>query len=553
MFTALSIQNFTLVKSVEMAFAPGLTAITGESGAGKSLLVAAVSMVLGARGERRMVRPGESSLHISAEFVLDPQGDSAAYLRDHELLDQDDVSRLWVRRIVRADGGSRAWVNGTSVSVSALREICASMVEVHGQFEQQLLLDHRTQLRWLDDFAETSQLRAEAGSLYRAWRTSEQELERIRQESHRSKERLESLLYQSELLQELALGTDEFDTLQARYKRLARAGELRERLAGVRRIVEGDAADAIAHACQELQSIDDADPALAQAIELLRTANISLDEARSDLRTYSDGIDLDEAALAAVEHRLDQVFETSRRLKVQPRELCSLAGRIRVDLAEHALESEREQAAAQRTSRAELDFRQRARELSSRRREAAREFRKEVSLVLKRIGLPDAHIELKFGEAQGETGLDRVDYLVTANRGCAPAPISQVASGGELARISLAIQMVAAKRSRLPCMILDEADLGVSGTTADVLGRTLHELARNTQVICVTHAAQVAAIADHHLRVHKDAGTDIKLFELSEDDRVEEVARMVGGRSVGEDAREYARTLLYDGSGGNSI
>lgn len=549
MLSALSVRNFALVENLDVAFLPRLTAITGESGAGKSILVAALSIVLGARGERRLVRPGTASLDVTAEFEVSSDSAASRFLLENDLLDQEIATRVVVRRVVRADGGSRAWVNATPVAVAALKELCSPMVEIHGQFEHQRLLDRNVQLEWLDDFAGNADLRIRVAAAYKAWRKTISELGELRERMAASQEQRELLKYKSELLNALALGPKELENLSAKHKRLAQAGILQERITQARIVVEGPHSDAIAQASRSLEEIDDIHPSLMQARDLLATATISIDEARKELRSYDEAIELDEVELKRIEQRLDQIYETSRRLRVQPHQLADLASELNQEIDGLANESDRERALTDQAAFQESEFRELAEDLSRKRRQGCVKFEKDICETMARIGLPNAKLIVAFTLEVTGSGLERAEYLVSTNPSYVPIPLSQVASGGELARISLAIQVVAAKSSQLPCLILDEADIGVSGTSADVIGRLLHELAETTQVICVTHAAQVAAIADHHLRVAKTREQDVRIAAISHQDRIEEIARMVSGRAITPDAREYAKTLLNDGSG----
>ena len=549
MLSALNVKNFALVESLDVLFPAGLTAITGESGAGKSILISALSMVLGGRGERRLVRPGAASLDVTAEFEVPLGSAISEYLCKNDLLDLEVAARVVVRRVVRADGGSRAWVNATPVAVAALKELCSPMVEIHSQFEQQRLLDRSVQLEWLDDFASNASLRNRVAAAYETWRTRLSELEQLRERIAASQEREELLKYKSDLLNALALGPQELESLGARHKRLTQAGALQERIGSVRSVVEGPNSDAIAQAARSLEEVDDTHPSLTQAKDLLATAAISIDEARQELRSYGEAIELDDLELKRVEERLDEIHETSRRLRVQPHQLAELTSELNQEIDGLANESDREHTLADQAELLESEFRENAEDLSRRRKQESVKFEQDVVEVMTQIGLPDAKLVVAFTPQLTSNGLERAEYLVSANPNFAPAPLGQIASGGELARISLAIQVVAAKSSQLPCLILDEADIGVSGTSADVIGRLLQQLAETTQVICVTHAAQVAAIADYHLRVVKTREQNVDIAAISNKERIEEVARMVGGRSITQDAREYATTLLHDGSG----
>ena len=546
MLVHLTVRNFALVAELHVEFNDGLTVLTGESGTGKSILLNALALVLGVRASRSQTRPGAEFCEVIAEFNVNGQIDATSYLVENELQDKDDANACVVRRVARVDGRSRAWINSTPVNVSELRRLCTNLVEVHGQFEQQKLMNASTQLAWLDAFISHPTLRTEVSQRYRTWQRLKFEFEELQTQQQSAHEKQELLEYQVKELNEASIGEAEFETLNARYSRLTRAQEIRQSLYEVQQRLDNNTTDDLGQIKGALNRIrDDAEP-LRQAIEQLDTAAINVEEASGYLRQYVDYFEFDHAELEDMSNRLDLIHDLARKHRCDPSELVNKY---------HELERELEKIERNALDVAQLEsdvgesersFIASGEALSTLRQQVKQPFTQAVIELLHTMGMKDAQFDIAFLPTVGETGLERVEYLVTANSKYPLDVLQKVASGGELSRISLAIFIVVAKQMKLPSLVLDEADIGVGGTTADTVGRLLRKLAENSQVICVTHAPQVAALGESHIKVLKNEEQEIQVQPLNESNRIEEIARMVGGQKVNTSSREHARSLLAE-------
>ena len=543
MLKQLTVRNFALVESLDLAFAPGLTVITGESGAGKSILLNALELVLGARASSSAIRPGATACEVTAEFDLADYPAAREYLDEQALDDAAEGGRCLVRRVA-ATGRSRAFVNGTPVNLAALQSLCNPLVEVHGQHAHRSLLDRTVQLALLDDYAAAADLAGSVREAFRAWRARCAELDAARERARAAEQRLELLRYQVQELHDLALAEGEFEDLEQRHRRLAAAGDIRATVGTHASELEDRLIARLSRMSSDLDAIDDAHPALSAGRERMRAAQVEAEEALAELRDYYSAVPEDAGALADVERRLDAIHDIARKHRVPAAGLAAHAATVEAELAGLAADEARLDTVAEAAETAGAAYRDLAGRLSRKRTSAAGKFAADVGAVMAELRLEGGVLEPVFAPVENERGLESVEYRVTTNPAYPPAPLAAIASGGELARIALAIEVVAAQRSALPCLVLDEADVGIGGTTADILGRMLRRLARNTQVICVTHAPQVAALGDTHLLVRKTREQDTVIVPLGDDERVEELSRMLAGRRITGETRAYARTLL---------
>jgi DNA repair protein RecN (Recombination protein N) len=541
---SLTIRDFALVQSLDIAFAEGLTVITGESGAGKSILLGALGLVLGERAATDTVRPGAARAEVSAEFDLTGHAQPRQLLESQALIDPDQPSRCLVRRAVGADGRSRAFVNGTPVNLTLLRALGESLVDIHGQHENQRIGQRPVQLALLDDFGVDATLRQQCRQSYRAWQHADQAAADLRERLAQRDDRATLLQYQLEELEALGLAPGEFEEIEAAHRRMAQAQLLRATVSQCLEALEEDST--LGRAIRLLGSLDDDHERLANAIDVLRSADDLQADAVRDLRAYDESLELDPERLAELEARLSAVHELARKHRVAPEQLGNHLQSLREELAgistdRSTLDALVDTAAAERQA-----YLHRAAELSRQRRAAGKEFAQAVSRCMNTLGIKGGKLSLAFFDHESEDGLEGVEFMVTTNPRYPAGPLGRIASGGERARISLAVQVVAAARSAMPCLVLDEADVGVGGTTADIVGRLLRGLAEHTQVICVTHAPQVAALGHQHLRVRKNERQDTLIDPLGADTRVEELARMLAGADITDKSRDYARTLLYE-------
>jgi DNA repair protein RecN (Recombination protein N) len=541
---ALTIRDFALVARLEIAFDQGLTVITGESGAGKSILLGALGLVLGDRAAADAVRPGAERADVTAEFDLSGCPDGLNLLAAQDLTDTDQPTRCLVRRIVGADGRSRAFVNGTPATLQTLRELCAGLIDIHGQHEHARLLAREVQLSLLDDYGVSPSLLAECRTAYRQWQRADVSARELAAQIAARADRAALLEYQLGELEALGLAEGDYERIDASHRRLGQARALREATGAVIDLLTEHAP--VGAALRRLDTLDDNHSRLEAARETLRAAADLVEDAVHDLRAYDDTLDVDPEVFADLDRQLVAMLDLARKHRVHASELVRHAEGLRAELATQGsdrseLDNLRATASAERARFATL-----AERIRGERQAAASSFESAVGACMNTLGIRGGALHVQFSEAENESGIDTIEFFVTTNPKYPPGSLGRIASGGERARISLAIQVAAAARSALPCLVLDEADVGVGGTTADVVGRLLRALAEHTQVLCVTHAPQVAALGHHHLKVQKDAAQDTQIEPLPGDARIEELARMLAGADVNERARDYARTLLDD-------
>ncbi len=544
MLKTLTVSNFALVDELEIQFGSGLTVITGESGAGKSILLAALSLVLGERAATDTIRPGASRADVSAEFDLSAIDSALAYLAEHDLNDPDQPGRALVRRVINADGRSRAFLNGTPVNLSVLRELTGGLIDIHGQDDNVRLADPAVQRMLLDGYGVEAKVLAACRESFHGWKAAEAELARMQEQVQSNEDRAALLAYQLEELDEAAPEPGEFETIEQTHKRLSQAQSTREVVADALSALEQ--ADALGQAQTSLARIDDDHPDLNAARETLTTVSDLILDAGRDLRAFEESLSVDPESLQALESRLSLLHDLARKHRVSPENLPAHIDMLRAELDGMSTDRSNLEGLAEAAKRQESDYRKHSKKLSRQRQAAADGFCQTVSQHMNTLGIKGGALSLTFHPRESEHGAEAVEYECITNPRYPAAPLGRIASGGERARISLAIQIVAAAKNQLPSLILDEADVGVGGTTADVVGRLLRGLAEHTQVICITHAPQIAALGVEHLKVSKDSEQDTRIAELDDGERVDELARMLAGARITDESRDYARTLLED-------
>lgn len=541
---SLTIRDFALVPALDVTFDDGLTVVTGESGAGKSILLGALGLVLGDRAASDAVRPEAARADISAEFDLTAHPASRQLLESQSLTDPDQPNRALVRRVVGADGRSRAFVNGTPVTLQVLRSLSEDLVDIHGQDENQRITRNTVQLALLDDYGVDGALRRQCRDAYRDWRGALREAQELAERVARQDDRARLIGYQLDELEALALAPGELETVEGEHRRLSQAEALRSRVGECLTALEDESLTGTV--LRRLTGLNDDHPRLDSAVTLVRSAEELLSDAVRDLRAYDESLDMDPERLQRLEARLSAIHDTARRHRLAPEQLAPQVEALRAEQAAFSDDRSALHAAEARSAEQASRYRELAGALSKQRRTAARQFEKAVSACMATLGIKGGKLKVEFAAAESETGLETVTFHVTTNPRYPAGPLQRIASGGERARIGLAIQVVAAEKSAMPCLVLDEADVGVGGTTADVVGRLLRDLAANTQVICVTHAPQVAALGHNHLRVSKTEQQDTCIEGLAVEHRVEELARMLAGADITDKSRDYARTLLSE-------
>lgn len=552
MLQSLHIRDFAIVKALELHFEPGFTVLTGETGAGKSILIDALALALGERAEAGVIRHGATRAEVSASFALAPKSDAAAWLKDNDL---EDEGSCLLRRVVEAEKSSRAYINGRPVPVQTLRELGELLVDIHGQHEHQSLLKRDAQRRILDDHAGLGETLTQLEKHYHEWRALTERLDTLSKESSDRASRLELLRHQVRELEALNLTADEVPKLEEEHARLANGAELVEGAQAVAQAVYDDDEQAcaalLARAQGRLEALAKFDPKMSAIAQLLSEASIQIDEAASQLHQYLDSLELDPARLEWVENRIAQVHDLARKHRVKPEELPQVFERLKTELGDVEdydlnLDKLKDGIARERD-----EFLKLAKDVSRKRKDTAKKLSQSVTAGMQELGMPGGRFEITLDALpEGELnphGLERVEFLVSANPGQPAKPLNKVASGGELSRISLAIQVVTSAHGRVPTLIFDEVDVGVGGRVAEIVGRELRALGEKCQALCITHLAQVAAQGQHHVQVAKRAdgsATHIAAQPLAGEERVAEIARMIGGVEISNKTLAHAEDML---------
>jgi DNA repair protein RecN (Recombination protein N) len=552
MLSSIQVRNFAIIDEVEVEFASGMTVLTGETGAGKSILVDAMGLVLGERGGAGLVRSGARRAEFTAEFDLRNLPAAREWLEE-QMLDLDDECIL--RRVVSADGRSRAFINGNNVPLQSLKSLGELLLDIHGQHFHQSLARRDVQREMLDYFGGLVDLTVATDNAYSEWREKADKLESLDASDADREAKLDLLRFQIGELEALDLQPGEYEALMSERARLQNSGRLAEGVtAALHRIYDADEVNAhllVAEASRDVETLASLDESLQPAANLLSEASIQLGEAADVLRRYGDALDMDPARQNFVEERLDAVTNLARKHRTEPEDIDELLQNLceqRDDL-EHA--EERGEALREAAAAAGDAFRQLAGQLTRGRLKAAKRFGKAVTDAMGDLGMPGGVFEVgispRSADSPRASGMDDIEFLISANPGQDPQPLSRIASGGELSRMSLAIQVIASDGSRIPTMVFDEVDSGVGGGIAEMVGMRMRELGRTRQVFCVTHLPQVASLGNHHFRIMKlsdGKSTRTSITALSDDERVEEIARMLGGVEITQRTRDHAAEML---------
>jgi len=549
MLRALGIRNFVIVDRLDLEFEPGFTVLTGETGAGKSILIDALSLVLGERSDAGLVRAGCARAEISAEFDIEALPDVARWLEVNDLAGEPDVCLL--RRVLESGGRSRAYVNGRASTLQQVKALGECLVDIHGQHEHQSLVRPAAQRELLDAFAGAS---ARARDVERAWRVW-QDLERQRMEWEKNAEALaaerQRLDWQLQELSQLGFSAEEWSDLQNEHRRLGHAASLIEAVEhALEALSDGEiSALATVHGVvSRLSAAREFDVGLRDILDILDPARIQLQEAVYGLRHYRQRLDLDPARLIEVERRLEAVQSTAHKYRTAPERLPELLSQARERLEDlgGGLGAE---ALEKKQSEARAAYLALAGELSAVRKRAARDLAKRVSDAMQTLAMAGGSFEVGLEAVADGTahGLEQIEFRVSAHPGTMPRPVAKVASGGELSRLSLAIQTVTSDVAELPVLIFDEVDSGIGGRVAEIVGRMLKQLGKRHQVMCITHLPQVAAAADQQWQVTKrevQGAMVSSVSVLSADQRVAEIARMLGGVKITDTTRRHAAEML---------
>lgn len=547
MLRHLSIRDFVIVAALDLEFDSGFTVFSGETGAGKSILIDALALALGERADASVVRTGSGRADISAEFT--PHDRVARWLDEHAF-DADDTVML--RRVVDANGRSRAFINGTSATLAQLREVGEMLVDIHGQHAHQLLMRADAQRELFDTHAGLAADAAAVARGYRAWRDATHAIDAAQAHERERQLEREKLAWQLAELDKLAPQPGEWDEITAEHKRLTHSANLIDGVQGaLGAISESDDAmlTQLGAIVSRLRSLAEYDPALNDALASLEPAEIQLQEASYSLSHYAQRLDLDPDRLAQVETRLDALHSTARKFRLPPETLHDEHEARRAQLAEldAAADLSALQAVADKAKQAYLAD---AQKLSKAREQAAKALGVAVTTGMQELSMAGGSFKVALVPLAegGAHGLEQVEFRVAGHAGVPLRPLAKVASGGELARISLALAVIASAASPTPTLIFDEVDTGIGGGVAEVVGRLLHQLGQMRQVLCVTHLPQVAARGDHHFQVAKgedgEGGTVSTVVPLDRASRIEEVARMLGGLEITATTRKHAKEML---------
>ncbi len=552
MLARLHISNLAVIDELELEFATGMTTLTGETGAGKSILVDALALALGERADSQAVRTDTQRCTVTATFDLRSHQNIAAWLATHDL---DADGECILRRILTPDGRSRGYVNGNGVPMQTLRKIGEQLIDICGQQAHQSLRHPRIQRQVLDEFGGHGKVLSHMRETFDHWRTLRDEFTTLNSAREDRAARLELLTYQVTELNALNLAVGEYDTLERDHMRAANAGRITDAVgAALDRLYSAD--DGSAHAVvsttrQELTELTSFDDSLTPMIDMLAEAEILLTETADSLRRHAEQLEHDPASLQQLDQRLGDIHELARKHRVDAQELPNLRSDLVSELETLQDSDERLDALATDLAEAEQAMSTAASDLSRTRHKTARTINDQVTNHMQELGMTGGRFEVQIDTLAADkisaTGSDQVEFNVAINPGQAAGPMAKIASGGELSRISLALQVVAMQQTAVPTLIFDEVDSGVGGSVAEIVGIRLRELAESRQVLCVTHLPQVASQAGNHLRVTKvtdGQSTRTSVKPLNQAERIEEIARMLGGVKITDRTRAHAEEML---------
>lgn len=554
MLTHIHIRDFAIIDELDLELHQGMTALTGETGAGKSILLDAIGLVLGDKADSGSIRHGAKKAEITLTIDITYIPHARKWLEDSELDNDEDECIL--RRVIAATGKSRAFINGSPVTLALIRELGEQMVDIHGQHEHQSLMKRESQRHMLDDFSGNESLLQHTRNSWRKWKMLDERLHTLSSENQQHQERMDLLRFQTRELENLALEDNEPVTLDEELNRLANADQLRtvtEQSYDQLYDAEPSLYSTISQQIQELTPLIGIDNRLAAPLELLNSVQIQLQEAAYLLRDYTRELELDPQRLQWVESRIADIRTMARKHRMEPELLPGHLAQLQAELNTLDSDDYDIEAVQQQLDEAAENYRQQASKLSAKRRKAAEKLSAGVSKAMQELGMQGGVFAIQVTPDSGTTflpqGTDHIEFVVSANPGQPLKPLTKVASGGELSRISLAIQIIAAQKLTLPALIFDEVDTGIGGGIAEVVGKQLRALSHNRQVLCVTHLPQVASQAHQHYLISKNkekTSTSTRVSQLSQPDRIEEVARMIGGIEITDATRALAEEMLHE-------
>ena len=554
MLTQLTINNFAIVRQLEIELAKGMSVITGETGAGKSIAIDALGLCLGQRIEISMVREGQERAEICATFFIEPTNPAYQWLQEQELQDPDNPSDCILRRVINADGRSKAFINSTPVSASQLKEIGQYLIHINGQHASQLLLKNDYQLQLVDTFAHHHDLLAQMREDYRAWKNLQTQVKTFQQKVAENEAKKQLLQYQVEELEEFALRPNEYLELEEDQRRLSNSEQLTQLSQSALQLLsenETVSIDSMLYrATQYIDELSELDPRYASVQTMLNDALIQVQEATSEVQHLASHIEQDPMLLQEIEQRLGQALQLARKHNVKPEELVEWHQKLKAELTALLDFSESEERLILEEKAAFEKMQHTAKQLHESRCQAAGKLAQQVTHSIKGLAMENAEFFIEVNSDLTKVtanGADNIVFTLRSNLGQQAQPLAKVASGGELSRISLAIQVLTSDQSAIPTLIFDEVDVGISGKTASVVGKLLRQLGDKCQVLCVTHLPQVACHGHHQFNVEKftvDDKTETKMTALSQEERVPAIARLLGGSEITELALANAQEML---------
>lgn len=552
MLVHLSVHNYAIVEHLDLELDAGMSVISGETGAGKSIMLDALGLTLGDRADSGVVRPGADKADILASFDLHDIPEARAWLAERDL---DNDGPCILRRVITAEGRSRGYINGSPCPQGDLKALGELLIDIHSQHEHQSLLKPDTHRRLLDEYAGSQELARQVLLAAQRWKQTRNELERIANIGDEQRARHQLLSYQLEELDNLALGEDELEQLEQEHKNLTNAESL---LSACRLVIEqcsendaGNVLSALTSSLNRLSAFQGQPGALSEATNLLASAQIQVEEAVGELNRFLDHFDADPERLQQMEERLDAIYTLARKHRIQPTELGAMQQQLFEELESLNADDQAAERLSDELAAFERHYQEKAAELSTLRNSAADQLARAVEQEMQNLGMPGGRFNIKLSpninSEPHPNGLEQLEFLVSANPGQPLKALAKVASGGELSRISLAIQVITAQTSRVPTLVFDEVDVGIGGPTAEVVGQLLRRLGERGQVLTVTHLPQVAAQGHQHLFVHKvrdSEATRTAVSKLDSAQRVEEIARMLGGVDLTEESLAHARKMV---------
>lgn len=554
MLTQLTINNFAIVRQLEIELAKGMSVITGETGAGKSIAIDALGLCLGQRIETSMVREGQERAEICATFFIEPTNPAYQWLQEQELQDPDNPSDCILRRVINADGRSKAFINSTPVSASQLKEIGQYLIHINGQHASQLLLKNDYQLQLVDSFAHHNDLLTQMREDYRAWKNLQTQVKNFQQKVAENEAKKQLLQYQVEELDEFALRPNEYLELEEDQRRLSNSEQLTQLSQSALQLLsenETVSIDSMLYrATQYIDELSELDPRYVSVQTMLNDALIQVQEATSEVQHLASHIEQDPMLLQEIEQRLGQALQLARKHNVKPEELVEWHQKLKAELTTLLDFSESEERLILEEKAVFEKMQHTAKQLHESRCQAAGKLAQQVTHSIKGLAMENAEFFIEVNSdltKVAANGADNIVFTLRSNLGQQAQPLAKVASGGELSRISLTIQVLTSDQSAIPTLIFDEVDVGISGITASVVGKLLRQLGDKCQVLCVTHLPQVACHGHHQFNVEKftiDDKTETKMTALSQEERVPALARLLGGSEITDLALANAQEML---------